>query len=133
MVAEVNRRKTYTARAVRSGDWWAISVPGLRGLHSQARRLDQAEKMTREAITLFLDVPLDSVRVQVEAILPPGLGADVRRAKLVRLKADNVQEEAASATAKAARALVHGAHLTVREAAQILGVSHQRIAQLVHR
>ena len=129
----MKRRKSYTARAVRSGDWWAISVPGLRGVHSQARRLDQAEKMTREAISLFLDVPLASVRVQVEAVLPPELGAGVKRAKTVRVKADDLQEEAATATAKAARALVKGGHLTVREAGQILGVSHQRIAQLLHR
>ena len=127
------KRRTYSARAVRHGDWWAISVPALRGVHSQSRRLDQAERMARDAISLFLDVPVKSVDVEVEAVLPSALGADVRRAKTVRMKADSLQREAAGATARAARALVEGSHLTVREAGQILGVSHQRVAQLLHR
>ncbi|WP_405105727.1 hypothetical protein OG559_19495 [Micromonospora sp. NBC_01405] len=36
---------------MRSGNWWSISVPGLRGVHSQARRLDQVEDMAREYVT----------------------------------------------------------------------------------
>ncbi|MEU7570251.1 hypothetical protein [Micromonospora sp. NPDC049240] len=46
----------YTATCVRSGGWWAITVPEISGLFSQARRLDQVEGMAREAITLLLDV-----------------------------------------------------------------------------
>ncbi len=133
MVATMKRRRTYSASAVRHGDWWAISVPALRGVHSQSRRLDQADKMAREAISLFLDVPVESVEVRVEAVLPSKLDADVKRAKAVRMNADNLQKEAAGATAQAARALVKGAHLTVRDAGKILGVSHQRIAQLLHQ
>src|SRR5690242_11280287 len=37
----VDVKKTYTVLARRSGGWWAISVPELKGVHSQARRLDQ--------------------------------------------------------------------------------------------
>jgi predicted RNase H-like HicB family nuclease len=124
--------KTYTARCVRSGDWWAITIPELNGVHSQVRRLDQAEVMAREAIGLFLDVPADSFDVRVEPILPPQLQADVERARSVRGQADDMQREASTATARAARELVKDAKLTVREAGQILGVSHQRVAQLLH-
>jgi predicted RNase H-like HicB family nuclease len=132
MVAKVKTKKTYSARAVRSGDWWAITIPGLKGVHSQARRLDQAEPMAREAISLFLDVPGDSFEVMVMPVLPAEVQADVDRARSVRGEADELQREAATATARAARRLVKGARLTVREAGQILGVSHQRIAQLLH-
>jgi hypothetical protein len=58
-------RKLYTARAQRSGKWWAISVNGLPGALSQVRRLDQAEATTREVIAMVLDVPEDSFDVQV--------------------------------------------------------------------
>ncbi len=125
-------RKIYTARCVRSGGWWAIAVPELKGVQSQARRLDQAEAMAREAIGLFLNVPANSVEVRIEPVLPPELQADVERARSVRGQADELQREAATATARAARQLVKGANLTVREAGQILGVSHQRVAQLLH-
>lgn len=133
MVAEVSARKSYVARAIRSGDWWAISVPSLRGVHSQARRLDRAELMAREAIALFLGVSARSVAVKLEVVLPGSLGDHVENAKAARAKAEGVQAEAASATARAARLLVKDARLTVREAGQVLGLSHQRVAQLLHR
>ena len=133
MVANVKTRQRYSAKAVRSGDWWAITISELKGVHSQARRLDRAELMAREAISLFLDVPSDSFDVTIEATLPPDLQAEVARARSVRGQADELQKEAITATTQAARRLVNGVHLTVREAGEILGVSHQRIAQLLHR
>ncbi len=42
--------------AVRSGEWWAITVPSLRGVFSQARHLDDVPAAAREAIALMLDV-----------------------------------------------------------------------------
>jgi predicted RNase H-like HicB family nuclease len=133
MVAKVKAKKTYSAKALRSGNWWAITISELKGVHSQARRLDQAEPMAREAISLFLDVPADSFDVRVEPSLPPDVQAEVERARSVRGQADELQREATSATTHAARQLVVGVHLTVREAGQILGVSHQRVAQLLQR
>lgn len=132
MVAKVKAKKTYSVRAARSGDWWAITIPELKGVHSQARRLDQASAMAREAISLFLDVDPDTIQVSVEPVLPSELQSEVARARAVRGQAEDLQREAGVATAAAARHLVRGAHLTVREAGQILGVSHQRIAQLLH-
>jgi predicted RNase H-like HicB family nuclease len=132
MVVKVKTKKTYSAKAVRSGGWWAITIPQLKGVHSQARRLDQAADMAREAVALFLDVPPDSFEVEVVPVLPPEVQADVDRARSVRGQAEELQREAATATARAARKLVKGARLTVREAGQILGVSHQRVAQLLH-
>jgi predicted RNase H-like HicB family nuclease len=132
MVAKVRTKKTYSAKAIRSGDWWAITIPELKGVHSQARRLDQAEAMAREAVSLFLDVPSDSFEVTVVPVLPAAVQADVDKARAVRGEAEERQREAATATARAARELVKGTKLTVREAGQILGVSHQRIAQLLH-
>ncbi|SCE80118.1 Uncharacterised protein family (UPF0150) [Micromonospora mirobrigensis] len=56
----------YTAKCVRSGDWWAITVPEIKGVFSQARRLDQVEAMTREAIALMLDVDPHSFDIDVQ-------------------------------------------------------------------
>lgn len=44
-----------------SGEWWAIRVPALRGVFSQARHLDEVPVAAREAIALMLD--LDSADV----------------------------------------------------------------------
>ena len=67
-MATVSKR-TYTAVCRRVGDWWAVDVPGIRGLHTQARRLDQVEAMTRDAIALLKSVAPSSFDVQVEPLL----------------------------------------------------------------
>ncbi len=125
------KRKSYTARCRRSGDWWAISVPELRGVHTQARRLEKAEAMVRDAIALFLDVPSDSFDVRIEPVLPRDLQGKVGRARKVRGEAEVLQREAAIASAEVAADLVQTAHLTVRDAGRVLGLSHQRITQLL--
>ena len=125
------KRKTYTARCQRSGDWWAISVPELRGVHTQARRLEKAEAMVRDAIALFLDVSSDSFDVRIEPVLPRDLQGKVGRARKVRGEAEVLQREAAIASAEVAADLVQTAHLTVRDAGRVLGLSHQRITQLL--
>src|SRR5438445_9848549 len=100
------RRKTYTARCQRSGDWWAISVTELRGVHTQARRLEKAEAMVRDAIALFLDVPSDSFDVRIEPVLPRELQGKVGRGRKVRGEAEVLPREAAIASAEVAADLV---------------------------
>lgn len=46
---------TYRVEVVRSGNWWAITVPDLPGTLSQAKRIDQVEANAREAIALMID------------------------------------------------------------------------------
>ena len=125
------KRKTYTARCQRAGDWWAISVPELRGVHTQAHRLEKVEAMVRDAIALFLDVPPDSFDIRIEPVLPGDLQKKVGRVRKVRNEAEVLQREAATASAELAADLVHRAHLTVRDAGRVLGLSHQRVAQLL--
>ena len=48
------KRKTYTSRCHRGWDWWAISVPELKGVYTQAGRLVKAEAKVRGAIAFFL-------------------------------------------------------------------------------
>ena len=130
-MVEKMKLKTYTARCRRVGDWWAISVPELKGVNTQARRLEKADAMVRDAIALFLDVPADSFDIKIEPILPRDLQKKVGRARRVRGEADVLQAEAVTVSAAVAADLVQRAHLTVRDAGRVLGISHQRIAQLL--
>jgi len=54
-----------TALCHRSGDWWAVEVPEVTGLYTQARRLDQVTSMVTDAASLLLDQPEDSFTVTV--------------------------------------------------------------------
>jgi predicted RNase H-like HicB family nuclease len=128
---EVTERKTYTARCTRSGNWWAIDVPEVAGVHTQSKRLDSAEAMARDAITLMLEVPEDSFEIDVEPVLP----SDVEHA--LAEWADTV-DEAKDAETKAKSAVIallvllvakHG--MSYRDAGKIVGLSHQRVQQIL--
>lgn len=54
-----------TAAVTRSGRWWAIDVPEVPGVFTQARRLDQVPAMAADAVALMLDIPVGSVTVDV--------------------------------------------------------------------
>jgi len=54
-----------TAECQRSGGWWAVEVPEIPGLLTQARHLDQVASMVRDAAALLTDQSEDSFEVTV--------------------------------------------------------------------
>ena len=122
-------RPTYRAVAERDGSWWAIRVPELRGVYSQARRLADVEAMARDAIALVLDVAPNSFDVSVELVLGSDAAELVEQALASRLEAERAARRA-SEQLRAAVDRLASSRLTVRDIAHILGLSHQRIAQL---
>jgi predicted RNase H-like HicB family nuclease/predicted XRE-type DNA-binding protein len=119
----------YTARVRRSGAWWAIDVPELPGVYSQTRRLDQVEPMARDAISLFLVVDPTTLDIRVETILPSDLRRDVDAVSRLRAEAERLQAESSGAMRRLTHQLL-GRGMSVRDAAAILGISHQRVSQL---
>lgn len=120
--------KTYTAVCRRSGSWWAISVPELKGLHTQARRLSDAEAMVRDALALFLDVAPGSFAVALHPEVPEAQG-ELAEALHARQVAQEADQKAAAATRAAIKRLA-GIGITGRDAARLLGLSPQRVSQL---
>jgi DNA-directed RNA polymerase specialized sigma24 family protein len=126
----------YEVVTKRDGAWWAIEVvnglPKDRVVLTQARRLNDVETMARDAIGLLLDVPVDSFEVTITYVLPQSMQDQVNlfaRAEALDIAA---RAESGAARSRAAAGLVADG-LTLREAADILGVSFQRVKQLVDR
>ena len=123
-------KATYTALAERGDGWWAITVPELRGVFSQARRLGRVESMARDAIALFLDIPADSFEVTVREVIDPE--ADVLVAEAIQARADAIEHQriAARKSREAVRTLDR-LGLPQRDIGRVLHLSHQRVAQLL--
>ena len=51
---------TYRANVTEDGAFWFIQLPSLKNVFTQARNLDEIESMTRDVISLMLDIPADS-------------------------------------------------------------------------
>ncbi|MEU7430521.1 type II toxin-antitoxin system HicB family antitoxin [Streptomyces sioyaensis] len=60
---------SYRVTARRAGEWWALEVPDLPGVFSQAKSLDKADEAAREALAVMLDVDIDHVDVAIETVL----------------------------------------------------------------
>jgi len=123
-------RAQYTVQVERSGSWWAIMVPELRGVYSQSRTLAGVEPMVREAISLFLDVPEDSFDVAAVKVLDPATEDAIRAAAEARKAAAERQREATARTREAVVALRRRG-LPQRDIGRMVGISHQRVAQLL--
>lgn len=125
-------RPEYRAVAERDGSWWAIRVPELRGVYSQARRLADVEAMARDAIALLNEVAPDSFDITVVPILDDEATRLVEQARADRVDAERAARRASEQLRAAVDRLV-SAGLTVRDIAHLLGLSHQRVAQVAGR
>lgn len=129
--------KIYDVHVTREGDAWLADVPELPGAHTYARSLTGLRRSVREVIVLMGDYSDDDVR-NTEAFetnfryvgLPQPVADEVAEARELRSQLVAVEEKARRATARAARDM-HDQGLSLRDSAEILGVSFQRVQQLV--
>ncbi|GAA1572760.1 hypothetical protein GCM10009804_31630 [Kribbella hippodromi] len=123
--------KTYGVTVSRDERWWMVSIPEIEGL-TQARRLDEVERMAREYVAVTTDVPLSAVAVEVSGIEADG--QDLLEAKKLvdglRRRAKELDALVAELTREVA-AVLTDASVPVRDVSSVLGVSHQRVSQLV--
>ena len=53
-------KTTYKANVTKDGAFWFIQLPSLENVFTQARSLNEIESMTRDVISLLLDIPVES-------------------------------------------------------------------------
>ena len=113
-----------TARVARSNGWWAISVPEIPGLFTQAKRLDQVERMVLDAASLLNK---DVSHVEVVPVLDEDAQIMLRELGETRAKAEALQKESSDMTKRAIR-LFQAEGLTLRDIASLIGLSPQRVS-----
>jgi len=123
--------KTYRVAYERDeSGWWVASVRGVRGCHTQGRTVDEARRRIVEALALFVD---DARRASIvdEVKLPIAAARAIQAYTSLRKKADEEDRRAARAARRAVRLLRSGTlKMSARDAARLLGLSHQRVHQL---
>ncbi|MEX2324121.1 MAG: hypothetical protein WD576_00085 [Nitriliruptoraceae bacterium] len=123
---------TYRVIAQRERDWWSLVADdvGGREVASQSRRLDQAEPAIREAIALVLDVDQDAFNVDIVPKFER-IPVSQQTLELVELRQElaELNERSRRGTPKAVAEL-RSAGLTVRDVAELLGVTPSRVSQI---
>ena len=112
--------------------WWVASVREVRGCHTQGRTVDEARRRIREAMELFVD-DAQSAKVVDDVKLPATAAKAIQVYATLRKRADQEDRRAAIAARRAVRLLQGGKlKMSARDAARVLGISHQRVHQLAH-
>jgi predicted RNase H-like HicB family nuclease len=112
--------------------WWVASVREVRGCHTQGRTVDEARRRIREAMHLFVN-DARSAKLVDDVKLPATAAKAIRAYATLRKRADLEDRRAALAARRAVRLLRGGKlKMSARDAARLLGVSHQRVHQLAH-
>jgi predicted RNase H-like HicB family nuclease len=126
----MTRARSYTAVYERDpeSDAWLVHIEGIAGCQTYGRSLRQAEDRIREALALWLDREPDTLTITPE--WPSNLASVASEATQARSAAAEAAERATSTMTKAAKRLDRMG-LSRRDAADILGISHQRVQQLL--
>jgi len=107
---------------------WTVEVKGLKGCQTYGRSLRQAQSRIREALAVWLDVEPDTLLIRDQ--LPPSLTAVADGVARARRDVEVAGAKAQQETAEAVRRLTD-LGLSRRDAAELLGLSHQRVQQLL--
>jgi DNA-directed RNA polymerase specialized sigma subunit len=127
MVAEV---KTYHAEVTRDGKFWLIRIPEI-GRSTQALRYKDVPVMASELIEIMEGISADAYNLHLDVVLPSEVKDHLARAEVLREEAAHKQSEAAAESRAAVRELLSQG-LSQREAGEVLGLSFQRVSQLVN-
>jgi predicted RNase H-like HicB family nuclease len=120
----------YTAvyeRDAASG-WWVASVKEVPGCLTQGPSLGSTRERIREALGLFVD-DAETAELVDDIRVPAKLRAAISRLRRARRAAEREAARAQEEARRVARELTD--ELSVRDAGELLGMSHQRVQQLV--
>ncbi len=126
------KQRTFTVRIEPAGTpgWWTAQVVEEPGAITQGRSLSQTKERIREALSLILDDDSVEDPKQVELVLdvrPQVIARKLKRTKILRAKADRANAELAKLTNESIAELAK-LGLSTRDAGELLGISHQRVA-----
>ncbi len=122
---------TYTARLEKEHDGrWSVELDEEPRVHTWGKTIDQALNRMREAAALWFQTDETSIELIPRPVLPKTTGRTVEQARKAREQARNADRLAVDQTRKAAVALTSRG-ISMRDAAAILGISHQRVHQLL--
>jgi hypothetical protein len=119
----------YTVTVSREEPWWVAVVGGLAGGATEVRRLNQLETEVRDLIGGLTDSSEDAFELDWNYDLPPELAGPVGQFIEARTRRQAAEHDYATAQERAVDALL-AAHVSVRDAAELLGLSYQRVAQI---
>jgi predicted RNase H-like HicB family nuclease len=129
----VEMTDTYTAvYELDTNKWWFVHIDEIPGCHSRGGNIAAARRNILEAASALLEVDESELVIEDDVQLPEPLRKAVAVARQRRAEAEQVRGAAQEATDEALRTLNgSGLGLSTRDMGDLLGVSHQRVNQVL--
>ena len=116
----------------REDGFWVGKIAGVRGGATEARRLSSLEAELRDLLVGLLDVEEEAIDFRFD--FHPAIGEDASKQlfeyREARYQLDRAQSRYEHALSEAALKL-RDAHISLRDSAELLQLSHQRIHQIL--
>ena len=109
---------------------WIVRSPDVPGFHTYGRSLRQARNRTREALSLWVEDAADA-DLEYRYQLPRGWREATRKLQRARTRASTAEREAQDLATEVANYFTDVCGLSLRDTADLLDLSHQRVQQLV--
>ena len=123
--------QTFRAEVRRSKDWWVVTVPELERVYTQVKSLSQVEAMVAEVIELVHELDPLTFAVSVHILAEDFIGEQFEQFLSARDAHLEAFERSTKATVDLARRLVGEEGFTQADAGAIMGLSAQRVSQLL--
>ena len=133
-VVKAGGEKYHAHYEIDSNGVWLASVAEIPQVHTYASTLGKAREYLVDALALWLNSSVEKVQLDLvhrPALLPNDVQLALDEALSARLIAETTTRLSNEFLSQAAIALVSEAHLSRRDAGDLLGLSHQRVQQLV--
>jgi predicted RNase H-like HicB family nuclease len=109
---------------------WIVGVPKIPGCHTYGRSLRQARGRIREALALWID-DADRADLRFTVRLPAEVRRELRRAFAARRRSETASEDARRVASRVTATLSNRYGMSRRDVAELLGLSHQRVQQIL--
>lgn len=109
---------------------WVVRSPDVPGFHTYGRSLRQVRNRVREALSLWVEDAGDA-DLEFRYQLPKGWREATRKLERARTRATTAEKEAQDLATEVADYFTGVCGLSLRDTAELLDLSHQRVQQLI--
>jgi hypothetical protein len=122
-------RASYTVNVAREGRYWVASAEGVRGSAIETRLLRSLEQVVRDGLALLLDIEPGSFDISWVIELPDAARQALDAFEEARTRRRDAEDAYEQSMRVAADRLTQ-ANLSLRDAATLMDISHQRVQQV---
>jgi predicted RNase H-like HicB family nuclease len=132
----VRTGETYQVRFYRdtadAKHWIARVLPKELGVHSFGRTIEEARRRVRQALALAIgDVEAKAAVFDEKVDLPADVLSLIKEAIATRARAKEIERAASEKQLRAAERLIRGLKLSLRDAGELLEVSHVAVSKVL--